>query len=174
MIKKKVCLIGSFGVGKTSLVSRFVSGIFSEKYLTTVGVKIDSKELEIGEVIVRIVVWDLAGEDDFQHLRVSYLKGASGCVFVADGTRCETIRQSENHISRAAELLPSIQGRVLLINKSDLTDSWDPDEEALHRLEGDIRVLPTSAKTGHNVEEAFRWLAETMIQTGNSQTEPFL
>ena len=87
MIQKKICLLGGFGVGKTSLVSRFVHSIFSDKYLTTVGVKIDKKRVDLGSQQVDLVIWDIYGEDDFQKVRMSYLRGASGYLLVADGTR---------------------------------------------------------------------------------------
>jgi len=91
MIQKKICLLGGFGVGKTSLVSRFVHSIFSDKYLTTVGVKIEKKSLVLNEQELDLVIWDLYGEDDFQKVRMSYLRGASGYLLVADGTRRTTL-----------------------------------------------------------------------------------
>ena len=78
MIQKKVCLIGSFATGKTSLVSRFVKSIFSEKYLTTVGVKVDKKDIDLGGQLARLILWDLHGEDELQALRTSDLRGSSG------------------------------------------------------------------------------------------------
>ena len=87
MIQKKVCMIGASGVGKTSLVAKFVHSIFSEKYLTTVGVKIDKKTVKVGDDDVMLMLWDLAGDDDFQRLQTSYLRGTSGFLLVADGTR---------------------------------------------------------------------------------------
>ena len=86
-LKKKICLIGAFAVGKTSLVRRFVHSIFSEKYHTTVGVMIDKKQVNVNGLPVDLIIWDLHGEDDFQSVRMSYLRGASGCFYVADGTR---------------------------------------------------------------------------------------
>ena len=90
MIQKKICMLGGFGVGKTSLVSRFVHSIFSDKYLTTVGVKIEKKSVDLG-ARSRSDHWDLHGEDDFQKVRMSYLRGASGYLLVADGTRRATL-----------------------------------------------------------------------------------
>ena len=78
MIQKKVCLLGGFAVGKTSLVSRFVTSIFSEKYLTTVGVKVDKKLVSVNGQDVTLMLWDIYGEDEFQTVQPSYLRGASG------------------------------------------------------------------------------------------------
>src|SRR6476661_2941267 len=91
VLQKKICMIGGFSVGKTSLVRRYVQSIFSEAYLTTVGVKIDKKTVELTDRTVNLILWDLAGEDDIGSLRMTYLRGASGYVLVADGTRRSTL-----------------------------------------------------------------------------------
>jgi len=90
MIQKKICMLGSFAVGKTSLVSRYVTSIFSDKYLSTVGVKVDKKVITVAEEEVTLVLWDLYGEDGFQTVQKSYLRGAAGYLLVVDGTRFET------------------------------------------------------------------------------------
>src|SRR5260221_1250725 len=90
-VQKKICVLGGFGVGKTSLVKRYVQSIFSEAYLTTVGVKIDKKTVDLSDRIVHLILWDVAGEDDISSLRMSYLHGSAGYVLVADGTRRSTL-----------------------------------------------------------------------------------
>ncbi len=90
-------MIGTSSVGKTSLVARFVHSIFTDKYLTTVGVKIDKKALPSMDGRVAWSIWDLAGDDDFQRLQMSYLRGTSGYLFVADGTRAITLDQTHRH-----------------------------------------------------------------------------
>ena len=70
MIKKKICMLGAFSVGKTSLVKQFVDSIFSEKYQTTIGVKIDKKTLVAKGFEVNLILWDLPGEDDFQSIQI--------------------------------------------------------------------------------------------------------
>src|SRR5271169_437320 len=94
MIQKKICMLGSFAVGKTSLVRRFVESIYSETYQTTVGVKIDKKVVALDRVEITLVLWDLYGEDDFQKMRWSYLRGAAGYLLVADGTRRATLERA--------------------------------------------------------------------------------
>ena len=86
MIKKKVCVVGDFAVGKTSLTQKFVNNVFSEKYLTTVGVKIDTMEIDQ----TKLVIWDLAGRDSLSPINLSYLAGASGVIYVADGRNPNT------------------------------------------------------------------------------------
>lgn len=162
MIKKKVCLIGAYAVGKTSLVSRFVSGIFSEDYLTTVGVKIDRRELEVDGRGVLLMVWDLAGRDEFQSVRKSYLQGAAGFVYVVDGTRPETLDGAREEMAEIAGRFPDVPG-VLLLNKRDLKEEWELDGEAVSDFrEAGLAVMETSAKTGENVAEAFAHLARAM------------
>jgi len=87
MDKKKVCMVGDFSVGKTSLTQKFVNNVFSDQYLTTIGVKIDTAI--VGDT--KLIVWDVAGRDSLSPINVSYLVGAAGIVLVADGTRSETI-----------------------------------------------------------------------------------
>ena len=94
MIQKKVCMVGTSGVGKTSLVAKFVHSMFSDKYLTTVGVKIDKKTVTVDGNEVMLMIWDLAGDDDYQRLQTSYLRGTSGYLLVADGTRHVTLDQA--------------------------------------------------------------------------------
>ena len=111
MIQKKVCMLGATGVGKTSLVSRFVRSMFSDKYQTSVGVKVDKKTVTIGEDPVTLVLWDIYGEDAFQSVRASYLRGAAGYLLVADGTRqltLETARSLQKTAEEAAGHVPFV------------------------------------------------------------------
>ncbi|MEM8598680.1 MAG: Rab family GTPase [Bacteroidota bacterium] len=119
MIRKKLCLLGTSAVGKTSLVRRFVRGLFSDEYLTTLGVKIDKKAVMIGDARVELLVWDLNGEDAFQKLQMSYLRGAGGYFLVVDGTRPTTL----DHALDLHERAQAVTGPVpylLLLNKADL------------------------------------------------------
>lgn len=163
MIQKKVCLLGAFAVGKTSLVARFVKSIYSDQYLTTVGVKVDKKTVAIDGQEINLIVWDLAGEDEFQKVQMSYLRGVSGYLLIADGTRAETLetaRMLEQRVREAHGALPFI----FLINKSDLAGQWEIDDAAIAEVQTHgWQVIKTSAKTGEGVEEAFKLLAEKLI-----------
>ena len=163
MIKKKICLLGAFAVGKTSLVQQYVHSIFSEKYHTTVGVKIEKTQVTIGDDAVDLIIWDLHGEDEFQHVRLSYLKGSSGLIFVADGTRQATLATALNLKQIAENTLGSIPFLVL-VNKEDLKDQWEIDPKILEDMgKNGIPVIKTSAKTGRDVQEAFERLTRTML-----------
>jgi hypothetical protein len=163
MIQKKVCLLGTSGVGKTSLVARFVRSIFSDKYLTTVGVKIDKKNLQVDGEEVTLVIWDLAGDDDFQRLQTSYLRGTSGYLLVADGTRRVTLDQALELQERVAQNLGGVPF-ILALNKADLTTQWEVDEARMQSLAAtNFPLMKTSAKEGSGVEEAFAQLARRMV-----------
>ena len=163
MLQKKVCMLGAFAVGKTSLVRRFVESIYSDVYQTTVGVKIEKKVLRIGDQDLTMILWDLYGEDDFQKLRLSYLRGSSGFLLVCDGTRRATLEKALAVHARAEEALGKIPA-VIALNKSDLADEWEIPAESEADLAGrGWKVIRTSAKTGAGVEEAFAHLARGML-----------
>ncbi len=162
MIQKKVCMVGVFGTGKTSLVQRFVSSMFSERYLSTVGVKIDRKALELDGTGLTLVLWDLAGRDGQEDISPSYLRGAHAVLYVADGTRKETWEQLPELRALAREAAGEVP-ELLALNKSDLADRWalGPAEE--QALAGSWELLRTSAKTGMGVEEAFQRLGRATL-----------
>jgi hypothetical protein len=163
MIQKKVCLVGPVCVGKTSLVARYVHSLFSDKYLSTVGVKIDKKTLTVEATPVTLLLWDLAGDDDFQRLQMSYLRGAAGYLLVADGSRRSTLDQAVEIQSRVAHALGPVPF-VLALNKADLTDQWEVSDAAITELAArDWRVRRTSAKEGSGVNEVFAELARLLL-----------
>ena len=162
MLQKKVCMLGAYGVGKTSLVSRFVSSTFSDKYLTTIGVKIEKKTVSVDAGQMTLILWDIYGEDDFQKIRMSYVRGAGGYLLVADGTRRATLDTACAIQETVADNFGAIPF-VLLINKSDLADQWQIDDASLAKIaQRGWSVIRTSAKTGGAVENAFLNLARSM------------
>lgn len=160
MIQKKICLLGAFGVGKTSLVSQFVHSLYSDKYLTTLGVKIEKKSVDLGSQQVDLILWDMHGEDDFQDVNVSYLRGAAGYLLVVDGTRRATVQTAISLHEVAERAVGPVPFRLLL-NKADLVNDWEIDENILASL--GWPVLRTSAKTGAGVEQAFEDLARATV-----------
>jgi small GTP-binding protein len=164
MISKKICMLGAFGVGKTSLVQRFVSSIFSDKYLTTVGVKIDKKQMHVNGNDILLMLWDMAGEDAVTQVKMSHLRGAAACILTADGTRGSTLDVARDLKHRAQNEIGSVPC-VLAINKSDLRDRWEIRQEALDKLSAEgWRVFISSAKSGENVEELFAALCGDLLK----------
>lgn len=157
-------MLGSFAVGKTSLVQRFVNSIFSEKYHTTIGVKIDQKQMSVSGQEVVLMLWDIHGEDEFQTIKPAYVMGSSGYFIVMDGTRRNTIEKG----LRLQQMVEKTIGKVpylVLVNKADLKSQWEITEEDLSQLKAQgATVLLTSAKTGETVEEAFVELTQRMLK----------
>lgn len=163
MVIKKICMLGSFSVGKTSMVARFVQSTFSEKYLTTVGVKVDKKQVQVGGTDLTLMVWDLAGDDDYQKLNMSFLRGSAGFIYVADGTRSaslDAVLEIDRRVRREMGTFPS----VLALNKADLAAEWQLDAERIAGLQTEGWSLrKTSAKLAQGVEETFLDLASRLI-----------
>lgn len=164
MLTKKICLLGASGVGKTSLVGRFVNQIFSDKYLTTIGVKVDKKQITVNGTEVKLMVWDLAGEDEMEGINYNYVRGAAGCLLVADGTdpaTFDTAMKVHDRVKEQSGDLPCI----MLCNKHDLQSEWAIKEGELAELsQRGLRHFNTSAKSGANVDEAFSELAARTIK----------
>jgi small GTP-binding protein len=171
MVKKKICMLGYYGVGKTSLVAQFVSRMFSDKYQTTVGVKIDKKVVTLRETEVTLMLWDVAGEEDDAPVKLSYLRDAGGYLLVIDGNRHKTL-------DAAVEIQRRIHSEfgpipfLLLVNKADERPRWEISDDALTQIAGrGWTVLETSAKTGTNVEEAFLSLTDAMLNAPDEALE---
>jgi small GTP-binding protein len=163
MLQKKICLVGAFATGKTSLISRYVYSIFSDSYHTTVGVKIDKKIVTYGEQQLNLIIWDLYGEDDFQKIKLSYLRGSSGYLLVVDGTRHNTWEKALELQQRVEDVLGKVPF-VLVMNKSDLQEEWEINNLEVKRVIDDgWNVISTSAKTGYGVEEVFQTLASKIL-----------
>jgi len=169
MIQKKVCMVGIHGTGKTSLVQRFVHSMFSDRYLSTVGVKIDRKPLELDGTALTLVLWDLAGRDGQEDITVSYLRGAHAILYVADGTRKETCDQLPELRALAREAAGEVPD-LLALNKTDLTDQWALGKRDEESLAGAWDMVRTSAKSGAGVEEAFQRLGRAMLATREARS----
>jgi len=163
MIKKKIVMLGSFAVGKTSLVQRFVNSIFSEKYQTTIGVKIDQKTVVTDNSEVNLLLWDIHGEDDYQKIKPTYIMGSSGAFIVIDGTRIATLEIGKELIETVKKTAPD-SIIIVLINKSDLKGEWDINESDIDNLRNQgYEVIETSAKTDNAVDLAFNRISQLMI-----------
>ncbi len=171
MLKKKICMLGYYGVGKTSLVSQFVSQMFSGKYQTTVGVKIDKKVVEVGGRPVTLMLWDVAGEEDDAPVKLNLLRGASGYLLVLDGRRQKTLDAALAIQQRVeAEIGPC--PFLVLANKSDERANWEITGAVLDGLATrGWKVLETSAKTGENVENAFLTLAAQLLAAKDGDSD---
>lgn len=167
VLKKKICLLGAFAVGKTSLIQRYVRSTFSDKYQTTIGVKIDQKSVLVDDTEVQLVIWDIHGQDDFQKVRSSYLKGASAFFLVVDATRARTTIDTALQLYDLAKETQPQAPFVLLVNKMDLAEQTQNLKQQLNPLLAkNWPVISTSAKTGDGVEEAFQTLSRKLVNHG--------
>lgn len=160
-MNKKIILLGHYGVGKSSLVRRFVHSQFSEEYITTIGVKIDKKTIQVGDTSLTLLIWDIAGENGQQKIPQSYRLGAHGAIYVFDLSRPATYANLEKEILALQELIPGIPIQILA-NKLDLSSEKQIAEvmEAIRPYQ----AKATSAKTGEHVDDAFELLARKILE----------
>ncbi len=162
MISYKVVMVGDFGVGKTSLVKRFVDNSFSEEYLSTIGVSIAKKSLNDST----IMIWDIEGHTEFKPIFKQYLLGAKGFIVVADITRKNTIESIKNHIEFCHSIVP-LAPICIALNKNDMKNECS-DEEIKKIKELSpliINLCKTSAKSGDAVLEIFATLDAYIVQS---------
>jgi small GTP-binding protein len=158
---KKIVLVGHFGVGKSSLMRRFVQNTFSDNYIVTIGVHILKKEIKIEELNLTLVIWDIEGKDDIQKVRSSYLLGTSGFIYVIDPTRSQTYERFNEEIDFLKTTYPTSK-IVSVANKSDLIDI----EEFKNLLEQENISIDyfASAKEGIEVENLFQTIGLKMVK----------
>jgi small GTP-binding protein len=166
-LKKKICLMGDFSVGKTSLVRRFIYNRFDDRYISTIGVKVSRKTVNLSKrqdlVEVAMMIWDLAGGEEFNHVQGSYLRGADGAILVCDRTRPATLELLDTQAHNFFRVNPEAK-IVIAANKSDLINQICVPDDTIEAFaqKYDTRHFFTSAKTGDDVESAFRCLAELL------------
>ena len=159
-IKVKICLVGDAGVGKTSLIRRYVLDIFDDEYLTTLGTKVSKKRVIINKgeqkYAVTLSIWDILGQESFKKIQTMAFKGSKGALLVCDLTRKESLENIKNWHSRIKEVTGNIP-TILLANKSDLKDQFNINEQDVSDLATDLNApyLLTSAKSGENVIKTF-------------------
>ena len=170
MIQRKVCLVGDFAVGKTSLFSRFIYNKFSEDYLTTVGVRMQRKIVPTGSGAAALILWDIEGGKGGGTVRESYLDAATGAVVVCDLTRLSTIMNMKNYVELLLRVNPAMQ-IVLAGNKLDLLSPDHAHLILVRRVAAqlDQPLTLTSASTGVGVEDMFTTLGERLIEQAVQQ-----
>ncbi len=164
-IIRKVCLLGDGGVGKTSLVRRFVEDLFSDKYIVSFGTKVSKKVLLLDEVELTLMIWDVLGQKSDDSLHAAYYKGANGALLVGDLTRPETL----DHLAKWREDFLKVEKDAITIivgNKADLEMAVAPADLAALSKNLDSPLQRTSAKTGEGVERAFEQLGRRLLESG--------
>lgn len=174
-LSKKVCLLGDPAVGKTSLARRFVYDLFEDKYFSTIGVRVSRKAVAVprdgATIELTIMLWDLADSHEFDSIRVSYLRGTTGAVAVCDLTRPSTIAGLYKYSRDLRAINPGAQ-LILAANKTDLVDRRTVSGAQIEAAAADINApfYLTSARTGENVAQVFRHLAQMLVTTAVDQS----
>jgi len=164
MLQKKVCMLGSFAVGKTSLVRQYVDSIFSDNYVTTIGVKIDKKIVAAKDKDITLILWDVYGEDSHQSVVPSYLRGTAAFILVIDPSRPATFESALKLYELALKTLGP-KPFVLVLNKSDIKSEWEINDVILAKLsEAAVETIETSAKTDTGVDDVFQAIANSFSQ----------
>jgi small GTP-binding protein len=172
VLAKKICMIGDYGVGKTSLTRRFMDAQFSEHYLSTIGVQISRKffsahSIDSLDIDAQLLIWDIEGKTDFKEITPAYLAGASGAIVVGDLTRPQTIEHLWQHLELIVQQLGPEVVTLLALNKADI--SADPSSQLLKikQLQQEypniLATYQTSAKTGQQVEHLFHSIGKTLF-----------
>jgi len=159
-------LLGEANVGKTSLVYRFIENKFRGNYKSTLGVNLLKKDMNIKEFgDVSTQLWDLGGQESFRSLRKLYLEGANGALVIYDCTKRSSYEKLEDWILDFKEARGN-EPILLIGNKTDLTDAIKVQEsegvELAKRF--NMEFMPTSAKTGSNVESAFMEIIKKILK----------
>jgi small GTP-binding protein len=172
-VAKKVVVIGDPAVGKTSLIKRYVQDDFDDSYLNTIGAKVMKKNLgfphpKTGEIVdLKLILWDIAGQETFEQVKKAYYRGAAGAIVVCDCTRKDTMENMHRWIENLFDV-GGVVPLVLILNKVDLEEESQVGIEAVQDeyTPYEAPVYSTSAKTGHNVELIFHELGKSVINDG--------
>lgn len=169
LLQKKICMLGSFAVGKSSLSRRFVNNTFSDSYRTTLGVKIDKKVIGDTPEELTMIVWDIQGDDHEQRVVPGYLRGMAGYLLVVDPTRPQTLQTAIELQARVDHVVGTVPW-VLVLNKSDLRHAWTADLADICALgTNSVATIETSAKTGAGVHACFETLAASLREPRSIQ-----
>ena len=168
-LKLKILIIGDSAVGKTSLLLKYVENYFPETHMATIGVEYKTKVIETSKYKVNLNIWDTAGQERFKSITKSFFNGANGIVFVYDITESSTFSGVKNWI-KDSDPYGKFES-VLCGNKDDLKEKRQVKTDALkeYGLKKKISVFETSAKTGHNVNEAFKQLVDLILNSRSDE-----
>ena len=166
----KITILGDSAVGKTSLINQFVESSFQEDYKPTLGANIIRKDVNLDEIHsrVRLIIWDLAGQEKYNVVRSMYYQGCVGALLVFDLTRYDTFESIESKWLSDFKKFVKKEGVYILVgNKKDLVNERAVDSEKGHKLSkkiNAIQYIETSAKFNENVEDAFKNLVFEILK----------
>ena len=163
----KILLIGNSAVGKSSLLMRFADDIFTDNFLPTIGVDFKIRTIETAGSIVKLQMWDTAGQEKFKTITSAYYKGAHGVIMVYDITDRKSFTDLQNWLSEVDKYSREDVVKILVGNKKDLESNREVSIEEANRFAESLgmKYLETSAKDGINIEETFTNLVVKMKQS---------
>lgn len=171
MRRKKICLLGAAGSGKTSLVRRFVQGTFNPESQSQVGVRVDRKIVHVGGEETHLLIWDVHGEDEEGRMQEFCLRDVSGYILVADAARQQTLDEAQRIQSQVAATTGDLPLMLVLAKCDLLNEQIAPPPQAEEELTAKgWEIVRTSAKTVMGVEEAFTRLVAQMLERNKKQT----
>lgn len=167
----KILLIGDSSVGKTSVLLRYVDGFFNPEFQTTIGVDFKISTLELEGKVVKLQLWDTAGQDRFRNIVASYYRGAQGIIVMYDITNEESFKNLERWVKEIETYLPGSVPKLLVGNKSDLSSERTVPKENAEELAEKLGMsyTETSAKTSEGIKEAFYQIARDIYSSAPSK-----
>ena len=162
----KICIFGDAGCGKTTLTQRFLTNLFKSDSKMTIGVDFEVKSIEIEGKKVKLQIWDFGGEERFRFLLPTYVRGATGCIFMYDITNYSSIAHIDDWLMVLRQGTQAKLPTLVVGGKADLSDREVTSEEAIQiaKSREASGFIECSAKTGDNVETTFRALTRLMLQ----------
>jgi len=161
----KLVLLGDAGVGKTSLVYRFIENRFSRDFKSTLGVNLLKKKVSIDNVLISAQIWDLGGQEAYRKLRKLYLEGSQGALIVFDVLNQKSFDNLEDWVKSVIDIRGDKNPMVLIANKIDMEEHRiikKPQAEE-YAKKYNMKLIETSAATGTNVESAFNELIKQIV-----------
>ena len=162
----KLVIIGDSGVGKSCILLRFADDTFTDNYYSTIGVDFRFKCVDIGERKCKLQIWDTAGQERFKTVTSAYYRGADGIIIVFDQTDQESFNNIQNWIDDISKYSTEEPAKLIIANKDDIANEKkivkSEDISELEKKTG-LEVIKTSAKTGENIDYAFKKLTQKLL-----------
>ena len=171
----KMCVFGDSGVGKSTMIKRFITNKFEHDLKSTIGTDILMKFIETESARITLQIWDFAGESRFSSLLPSYAQGSSAAIFMCDITNGDSIKNIDNWLLTFNEGLNNqnpnfpllvVGGKLDLDNQRSITSQ---DIEAYLTVRKTFDYFECSSKTGKNIEALFQFLINRMLEYANIQ-----
>ena len=165
-INLKILLVGDSGVGKTTLLLKYVDNQFSDSHITTIGVEYKDKEIMVKDKKVNLQIWDTSGQERYRSITKNFYRNANGIIFVFDVTKKESFDHLKDWLNDSSEQENDFK-KLVVGNKTDLIEKRVINKETMEffaeKENKNIKSFETSAKDGTNVDKIFQEIAELIL-----------